>query len=73
MKVSDEFTVPLCRAHHRQLHQVGNEKTWWENFKIDPLEVAKGLWAQTHPKSAPVEASPHELLNRSDVKFALGG
>ncbi len=25
MKVSDEFTVPLCRGHHRQLHQAGNE------------------------------------------------
>ena len=28
MKVSDEFTVPLCRGHHRQLHQAGNEITW---------------------------------------------
>jgi hypothetical protein len=25
LKVSDEFTVPLCRVHHRQLHQAGNE------------------------------------------------
>ena len=24
MKVSDEFTVPLCREHHRQLHHSGN-------------------------------------------------
>ena len=23
LKVSDEFTVPLCRAHHRELHQSG--------------------------------------------------
>ena len=23
LKVSDEFTVPLCRGHHRQLHQAG--------------------------------------------------
>jgi hypothetical protein len=28
-KVSDEFTVPLCRDHHRQLHQCGNEVAWW--------------------------------------------
>jgi hypothetical protein len=27
IKVSDEFTVPLCRGHHRQLHHVGNEVT----------------------------------------------
>jgi hypothetical protein len=26
LKVSDEFTVPLCRSHHRQLHNSGNEK-----------------------------------------------
>jgi hypothetical protein len=25
-KVSDEFTVPLCRAHHQDLHRHGNEK-----------------------------------------------
>src|SRR5262249_6521375 len=28
LKVSDEFTVPLCRVHHRQLHQAGNEESW---------------------------------------------
>ena len=52
LKVSDEFTVPLCRGHHRQLHQAGNEVAWWGNFNLKPLEVAKGLWEQTHPKSA---------------------
>jgi hypothetical protein len=51
LKVSDEFTVPLCRGHHRQLHQAANEVTWWENLKIKPLEVARGLWEQTHPKA----------------------
>ena len=53
VKVSDEFTVPLCRGHHRQLHQVGDEVAWWENLNINALEFAKGLWEQTHPKSAP--------------------
>jgi hypothetical protein len=52
LKVSDEFTVPLCRGHHRQLHQAGNEVAWWEKLNLKPLEVAKGLWEQTHPKSA---------------------
>jgi hypothetical protein len=51
LKVSDEFTVPLCRGHHRQLHQAGNEATWWGHFNLKPLEVAKALWGQTHPKS----------------------
>ena len=53
MKVSDEFTVPLCRGHHRQLHQAGNEVTWWENLNIDAMEIAKELWEQTHPRSRP--------------------
>jgi hypothetical protein len=58
LKVSDEFTVPLCRIHHRQLHQAGNEVTWWGNFNLKPLEVAKGLWEQTHPKSASTDTQP---------------
>jgi Rad52/22 family double-strand break repair protein len=52
LKVSDEFTVPLCRGHHRQVHQAGNEVAWWEGLKINALPIAKGLWEQTHPKSA---------------------
>jgi hypothetical protein len=24
-KVSDEFTVPLCRGHHREVHRCGND------------------------------------------------
>jgi hypothetical protein len=48
-KVSDEYTVPLCRTHHRQIHRVGNEAEWWSAIDpdIDPLEVAKGLWEQS--------------------------
>ncbi|MFN3350030.1 Rad52/Rad22 family DNA repair protein [Pseudorhodoplanes sp.] len=43
-KVSDEYTVPLCRIHHRQLHQSGNEIAWWIDMEIDPLPIAKELW-----------------------------
>jgi hypothetical protein len=50
LKVSDEFTVPLCRGHHRQLHQVGNEETWWVERNINALSIAKDLWGQTRPK-----------------------
>ncbi|TQF33472.1 ERF family protein [Bradyrhizobium sp. UNPA324] len=53
-KVSDEFTVPLCRSHHRQLHRHGNEKAWWSDMQISPLAVAKELWAASpiHERSA---------------------
>ncbi len=61
LKVSDEFTVPLCRGHHRQLHQAGNEVPWWDNLKIKPLPIARGLWEQTHPKSAATDTQqPHD-------------
>ena len=49
LKVSDEFTVPLCRGHHRQLHQAGNEEAWWAARNIGVLAIAKDLWAQTRP------------------------
>ena len=42
LKVSDEFTVPLCRGHHRQLHQAGNEVAWWDNLKINALPDRQG-------------------------------
>jgi len=57
LKVSDEFTVPLCRGHHRQLHQSSNEEAWWADRKIDALEIAKNLWDQTHPKPATADAA----------------
>jgi len=63
LKVSDEFTVPLCRGHHRQLHQAGNEVNWWENLKIKPLEIAKELWDQTHPQATAVDNTPAPLPN----------
>jgi len=48
-KVSDEFTVPLCRAHHREVHRCGNEGSWWRNTGTDPLVAARTLWLETHP------------------------
>ena len=48
-KVSDEFTVPLCRGHHREVHHCGDEITWWKNIGIDPTEIARALWRVTHP------------------------
>ncbi len=46
-KVSDEFTVPVCREHHHELHRHGNEMAWWANLRIDALSEAKELWAVT--------------------------
>jgi hypothetical protein len=48
-KVSDEFTVPLCRGHHREVHRSGDEPTWWKKVGIDPAVAARALWLETHP------------------------
>jgi hypothetical protein len=46
-KVSDEFTVPLCRTHHRELHRTGLEEAWWATYNIDATSKAAQLWKQT--------------------------
>jgi ERF superfamily len=48
-KVSDEFTVPLCRGHHREVHRHGDEAAWWNEAGIDPTTSARELWLETHP------------------------
>ena len=44
LKVSDEFTVPLCAIHHGQIHETGKETEWWQKRNIDPLKAAADLW-----------------------------
>jgi len=56
-KVSDEFTVPLCRLHHRELHRSRNEPLWWKTARIDPIQIARELWEATRPKVASQPAS----------------
>jgi ERF superfamily len=65
-KVSDEFTVPLCRAHHQDLHRHGNEKAWWANLQIAPLPIAKELW-EASPIHAMGTPSATDLNRQDDV------
>ena len=53
-KVSDEFTVPICRLHHRELHRYGDEASWWAGVSIDPLPVALALWRRSHSTSTSI-------------------
>jgi hypothetical protein len=46
-KVSDEFTVPLCRLHHSELHRYGDEVSWWAGVNVDPVPIALALWRGT--------------------------
>ena len=64
-KVSDEFTVPLCRGHHREVHRSGDEAAWWRKASIDPTAAARALWLKTHPLptisvSAHIKGTPIE-------------
>jgi hypothetical protein len=54
-KVSDEFTVPLCRGHHREVHRCGDEPVWWLKARINPTVTARALWLRTHPLPAALE------------------
>ena len=65
-KVSDQFTVPLCRGHHRELHRCGDEAAWWRRQKIDALGVARLLWLESHPL-----AEDHEV-NSTDIVDITG-
>jgi hypothetical protein len=47
LKVSDEFTVPLCRTHHRDNHRFGDEQAWWDRQNIEPVGTARELWVST--------------------------
>jgi hypothetical protein len=65
-KVSDEFTVPLCRDHHQALHRHGNESSWWTNFQIAPMEIARELWRTSPSHGSSLGAAPG--LDNSDVR-----
>lgn len=61
-KVSDEFVAPLCRTHHRAVHHAGDERAWWVQAGIDPVEAAEKLWQLTR-------LNEHSLLpSRSETE-----
>jgi hypothetical protein len=60
-KVSDEFTVPLCREHHQALHRHGNEANWWADMQIASVPIAKQLWQTSPVHSASKSLALHRL------------
>jgi hypothetical protein len=73
-KVSDEFTVPLCRDHHHELHRHGNEMAWWANQQMAPMETARELWAatlrQTDPANETQAATKQPDLKQGSITDA---
>ena len=81
LKVSDEFTVPLCAIHHHRIHTTGKERAWWQEHNIDPLVVASRLWRESRKRYAaspelaspeigfdsPEASEPNDKLDRSAI------
>ena len=68
LKVSDEFTVPLCAIHHHENHTTGNERRWWQERKIDPLEIAGALWRESRvPVPSPADTPGQDESPSHDV------
>jgi hypothetical protein len=68
-RVSDEFTAPLCRGHHREVHRCGDETAWWKNAGVDPTRTARALWLETHP----LPASADKIDSESSTSVAVVG
>ena len=68
-KVSDEWVVPLCLIHHRALHDMGSEETWWQEHHIDALTEAEKFWQQSHPAKVPAlpEATAPPAISASAI------
>jgi hypothetical protein len=67
-KVSDEFTVPLCRGHHREVHRCGDETAWWKKTGIDPTAAARVLWLKSHPLPSIIDTPESKLQNEPNLE-----
>jgi len=67
-KVSDEFTVPLCRGHHREVHRCDDEAAWWDKTGIDAAVAARVLWLKTHPLPIAIGAVGSKLQNEPNLE-----
>jgi hypothetical protein len=64
-KASDKWTVPLCREHHDEQHDAGNELIWWASKGVDPFGLALAL----HSCSGDDEIA--EGILRSNMKASV--
>lgn len=42
-KASDKWVTPLCREHHDEQHDAGDELKWWASKGVDPFGLALAL------------------------------
>jgi hypothetical protein len=72
-RVSDEFTIPLCRVHHRELHRTGNERSWWNQLNIDPIQIAFRFWQQTRGVASEASGQPKADAQIADASTGQEG
>jgi hypothetical protein len=66
-RVSDEFLVPVCRVHHRELHRSGDEAAWWRRLNIDPLPLALRFWQQTRTDGERAPTTQAQAVKTPDL------
>ena len=73
MKVSDEFTVPVCNTHHDQLHRTGDERAFWarQGFR-DPLKYAARLWEASRDQRNDATGNPDLRIRVQRTLLAQG-
>ena len=64
LKVSDEFTVPLCAIHHSENHSTGDERSWWQKHNTEPLAIARSLWEES------CKRGEHSIVDQGDTGIA---
>ena len=69
-KVSDEFTVPLCRIHHRQVHDRGDEVAWWTELEDRPSRGRPGSLGRHALAGQSRSARGAEAGNRKHLEIA---
>ena len=47
LKAGDNWTAPLCHAHHMALHLYGFEREWAQGLGIDLVATARDLWRRS--------------------------
>lgn len=77
-KPDDMWVVPLCPELHRMAkacQHAGDERKFWEQFKIDPLAVAQQLWGKNRVQMERIIVmhSPWHQHIKDRVKAILRG
>jgi DNA recombination protein Rad52 len=73
LKVSDEFSVPLCAIHHNEVHRVGKEEAWWRARNVEPLSVARTLWQRSTGEPLPASAAGSNPIDTENAGADTAG